>query len=396
MCERRVTRSSMKTRGFLLWLTMSLLVFSSVVSIIYAQENPNEQRLGDSFKLKEQQQSVESKGARYKWRLSPVAQRRRRDGNGIAQQCAADLFALFGGPLAASHVEKSRAKELLDCVRVLAPDLNSSPLDCDSDLDDATLTDEELQEGIFRNGGEKWRNTDFKKKISSPPAAVRDLASKTVEWGGDPTVVMNALGPKSYPVPDVEGSTEQRCTLTKYDDGRRFAKQDITKYMAFLFETIAELSPSVGLNISLNRFDLFHGHMFTAYNTGRLGILFHSREYPAYDENKFPLNLGYCQKGSTLPYDASMALRNIVWLAPMPDCSPVINSSNQTCSKKWLAPGSLFVLDTAEGKILDRELVPDYLDVVHTVSEDDLGDVMLDVNYFSLANNTPEERIFLC
>lgn len=31
--------------------------------------------------------------------------------------------------------------------------------------------------------------------------------------------------------------------------------------------------------------------------------------------------------------------------------------------------GSLFVLDTVEGKILARELVPDYLDVVHTVSE---------------------------
>jgi hypothetical protein len=49
--------------------------------------------------------------------------------------------------------------------------------------------------------------------------------------------------------------------------------QVITSYMAFLFHAISALSPSVGFNVSLNRFDLFHGHMFTTYDTHRLGIL---------------------------------------------------------------------------------------------------------------------------
>jgi hypothetical protein len=40
-----------------------------------------------------------------------------------------------------------------------------------------------------------------------------------------------------------------------------------------LFHAIVTLAPSVGFNVTLSRFDLFHGHIFTSYDTSRLGIL---------------------------------------------------------------------------------------------------------------------------
>ncbi|KAG6514189.1 hypothetical protein ZIOFF_024532 [Zingiber officinale] len=48
--------------------------------------------------------------------------------------------------------------------------------------------------------------------------------------------------------------------------------QELNAYFAFLFELIAERGPSVGLNVNLSRYDLFHGHLFIA-DSGRLGIL---------------------------------------------------------------------------------------------------------------------------
>lgn len=131
--------------------------------------------------------------------------------------------------------------------------------------------------------------------------------------------MLNSLSGDLHPVPDVEGAGEQRCQLTKCTYGHRFKKKELNQYMAFLFEAIAALAPSVGFNVTLNRFDLFHGHLFLAGNTGRLGILFHAREYPAFNEEKFPVHLGYCQVGSSLVYDESVNFRNILWLAPMPD-----------------------------------------------------------------------------
>jgi hypothetical protein len=95
----------------------------------------------------------------------------------------------------------------------------------------------------------------------------------------------------------VEGANAQKCQLTKFEYGQRFADSELNSYMSFLFHAIVTLAPSVGFNVTLSRFDLFHGHIFTSYDTNRLGILFHAREYPAYNNSTFPLNLGYCQKG---------------------------------------------------------------------------------------------------
>ncbi|XP_042415906.1 MADS-box protein AGL72-like [Zingiber officinale] len=48
--------------------------------------------------------------------------------------------------------------------------------------------------------------------------------------------------------------------------------QELNAYFAFLFELIAGRGPSMGLNVNLSRYDLFHGHLFIA-DSGRLGIL---------------------------------------------------------------------------------------------------------------------------
>ncbi|KAG7023977.1 hypothetical protein SDJN02_15005 [Cucurbita argyrosperma subsp. argyrosperma] len=134
-----------------------------------------------------------------------------------------------------------------------------------------------------------------------------------------------------------------------------FKLQELNSYLKFLFELIAARSAALGLNITLNRFDLFHGHLFLAFDNNRLGILFHAKEFPAYDEKAFPYNMGYCQIGSNVPYDASMNMRNILWLAPIP--------SNST--KDWEAP-------------------------------DDLGDAVVDVNYLDTGNAVPNYQIFIC
>jgi hypothetical protein len=49
-------------------------------------------------------------------------------------------------------------------------------------------------------------------------------------------------------------------------------------------------------------------------NQPQVGILFHAAEYPAFDQQHFPVHLGYCQANSTLRFNQrSMDLRNILW-----------------------------------------------------------------------------------
>lgn len=109
-------------------------------------------------------------------------------------------------------------------------------------------------------------------------------------------------------MPDVEGCKEFRCELTRTPYGRRFINevclpitilfalllqfmilvspfisdlvvvflfnlQELNSYLKFLFELIAARGPDVGINLSLSRYDFFHGHLFLARETGRLGIL---------------------------------------------------------------------------------------------------------------------------
>lgn len=303
---------------------------------------------------------------------------------------AANLVALLGSEEDARSVDPDLAQELLSCLRFLVPRVESRR--------GFEFRNGEISDGNVETrrsfSSRKWlavaQDERVKKLIWWPPAPVMELARSAVEWGGDHSVIERALNSTHYPVPDVEQCIEHKCQLTRTTFGRRFVNEELNLYMAFLFETISSLASSAGFNVSLNRYDLFHGHLFLATNTGRLGILFHAKEYPAYNKETFPFHLGYCQTGSFVAYDNSMNLRNILWLAPMPDCS------NRKCSSQWLAPGALVVLDAHPGGIIYEDLVGQWVQDVRTIYEDDFGDVIFDVNYLNVANGASESKIFIC
>uniref|UniRef100_J3NCW9 Uncharacterized protein n=1 Tax=Oryza brachyantha TaxID=4533 RepID=J3NCW9_ORYBR len=92
-----------------------------------------------------------------------------------------------------------------------------------------------------------------------PPALVKELAHLVVDSGGDPTSIHRVLDPTMLPVPDIHEVKKNKCQVTRTPYGRRFANklQDINSYLVFLIELIVAQGPSVGLNVSLSRYDLF-------------------------------------------------------------------------------------------------------------------------------------------
>ncbi len=67
------------------------------------------------------------------------------------------------------------------------------------------------------------------------------------------------------------------------------------------------------LQVNLSRWDLFHAHAFRSWRDGKLGLLFHAKEYPQACED-FPYNLGFCQRSSSLKYDTrGMDFRNLLY-----------------------------------------------------------------------------------
>ncbi|KAF5739873.1 hypothetical protein HS088_TW12G01084 [Tripterygium wilfordii] len=280
-----------------------------------------------------------------------------------------DLLSFLGSANQSSEVNPLVARELSSSLKFLVP---FSPIE--------TKNSRSFSSGTLRSSNEE------NELIWWPPEPVLELARHSVKSGGDPDTVHRALDPTVLRVPDVEGSVEDRCQLTRTPNCWRFISEDLNSYFGFLFEVIATRGPTVGLNVSLNRFDLFHGHLFLSLDSGRLGILFHAKDYPAYDEEVFPYNMGYCQIGSNVNYDESMNLRNILWLAPLP--------SNST--EEWLAPGVLVVLDAHPGGILYRDLIPEYVNYARTIYEDDFGKVVVDVNYLNVGKKVPDHQIFIC
>ncbi|KMT14219.1 hypothetical protein BVRB_4g075800 isoform B [Beta vulgaris subsp. vulgaris] len=286
----------------------------------------------------------------------------------------ADLLSLLGPKDQASKVDFNEARDIWSCFKFLVP--------FDAKLEDDVL----VKRRSMISGVGQRRENEENELIWWPPTPVLELARLSVDSGGDPGVIHRALDPTIIPVPDVEGSKECRCELTRTPYGWNFMNEELNAYLVFLFEMIASRGPSVGLNVSLSRYDFFHGHLFLAKDTGRLGILFHAKEYPAYEEKVFPLNMGYCQTGSDVAYDSTMNLRNILWLAPMPSNS----------SKAWVAPGVLVVLDARPDGIIYRDLIPDYVQIARTLYEEYFGEVAVDVNYLDVGSKSPDYQIFLC
>ncbi|XP_062004192.1 uncharacterized protein LOC133721560 isoform X1 [Rosa rugosa] len=288
-----------------------------------------------------------------------------------------DLLSLLGPKSQSSSVEPLLAQELTSCFKFLVPFRpNAKKLVPEKFSGRKFLT--------FKQKGQREEEED--RLVWWPPQPVLELARLAVDSGGDPAAIQRALDPTMITVPDVEGSEENRCQLTRTPYGRHFISEELNSYIGFLFELILARGPTVGLNVSLNRYDLFHGHLFLALDTGRLGILFHAKEYPAYDKELFPYNMGFCQRGSNVTYDDSMNLRNILWLAPLPSNS----------AKGWEAPGVLVVLNARPDGIIYRDLIPEYVNFARTIYEDDLGEVAVDVNYLAVGNPEPRFQLFIC
>ncbi|KAJ6824234.1 uncharacterized protein M6B38_102965 [Iris pallida] len=289
------------------------------------------------------------------------------------QTLASDLLSLLGSRQQSSSVPAGEAAEIRSCLRFLVPFRPSRG------RPGKVL---ETRRDLLEGGGEEEGN----EMVWWPPAPVMELARLAVDSRGDPAAIQRLLDPTVIPVPDVEGLKNDKCQLTRTPYGRRFANTELNSYFEFLFEMIAARAAMVGFNVSLSRYDLFHGHLFLASNTGRLGILFHAKEYPSYDKEVFPYNMGFCQTGSNVNYDDSINLRNILWLAPLPS----------DVTKAWVAPGTLVVLDAHPEGIIYKQLVPEYVDDVRTIYEDDFGELVADVNYLNIVNVASGNKIFIC
>lgn len=118
---------------------------------------------------------------------------------------------------------------------------------------------------------------------------------------------LNMLEPYGHPVHRIGA-----CQLFPADNcgAHRFRSHEVVSYFVSVFEAAALLA-----NSELSRFDLHHAHMYFNASQNELGLLFHCKEYPAFDDRTFPFNLGYCQMGSGLALgsDDSMNFRTVLW-----------------------------------------------------------------------------------
>ncbi|XP_030474460.2 uncharacterized protein LOC115691871 [Syzygium oleosum] len=314
----------------------------------------------------------------------------------IPKATPSDLLSLLGPPAAAAAAARSPsassvnpvvADRLRSCFKFLVPFSPTTTAMATASKRLSVSRKLIAGDGIGgRRAVESERRRDEDRLVWWPPEPVLELARLAVDSGGDVGAIHRALDPTPIPVPDVEGSKENKCELTRTPYGRRFISEELNAYLKFLFELIESRGSAVGLDVTLSRYDFFHGHLFLANDTGRLGILFHAKEYPSYDKEAFPYYMGYCQTGSNVIYDDSMNLRNILWLAPLPSSS----------TNDWVSPGVLVVLDARPDGIIYQDLIPEYVQFARTIYEDDLGAVAVDVNYLNVGGLKPDYQIFIC
>ncbi|VVB15235.1 unnamed protein product [Arabis nemorensis] len=314
-----------------------------------------------------------------------------RPPSSLPKATANDLLSVLGPPSAASTINPVVSREIRSSLKFLVPFKPDKP---GSELGGCSLRTR-LCSGKIDALERRSRFEEDNSLVWWPPEPILELARLAVDSGGDPGAIQRTLDPKMLPVPDVEGSRKGKFQLTRTPYGRHFIAEEVNSYFEFLFRLIESRGPSVGLDVSLSRYDLFHGHLFLASESGRIGILFHAKEYPAYDKEVFPYNMGYCQRGSDVTYDDSMNLRNILWLGPLPSSS----------TSDWLAPGVLVVLDAHPDGIIYRDLIPDYVKFVRTIYEvlclihsppDDLGTIAVEVNYLNVGAGEPDYQLFMC
>ncbi|CAI5535404.1 unnamed protein product [Closterium sp. Naga37s-1] len=177
--------------------------------------------------------------------------------------------------------------------------------------------------------------TDDSRRIHSltshPPPAVMRLAALTASTF--PPAAPHSSHASDSSQPSGAAGRDCACQSQLSDFREAFRREvlaplllaDINLFFALLFHVIAAFSsltiasspscssssspstspssspptspPSSPPAIHLSRFDLFHCHLFATHASGRLGALFHAKEYPAFCTDSFPVNLGFCQSG---------------------------------------------------------------------------------------------------
>jgi len=218
----------------------------------------------------------------------------------------------------------------------------------------------------------------------------------------------NAWPPRTRALTGAPRGPGCRCQLTTQPRARRFRRATrLNGAAAALFEAIASGSsdrrlpavrqlvpgsirfpllssgpqrgpdPPPRPQVALDRFDLFHAHMFLARRAPGaapgLGLLFHAKEYPRRSA-AFPVNLGFCQANSTLAFDQrAMDLRNLVfyqaraWPARRLQAHAGVARCNTEGAKadggRGWPQGALYALDVGEGSPLRDDLLMDGLQV---------------------------------
>ncbi|GIL48465.1 hypothetical protein Vafri_4981, partial [Volvox africanus] len=123
--------------------------------------------------------------------------------------------------------------------------------------------------------------------------------------------LLRHLGP---PLPNKGYTTisGKQCFLAPGDTVQRFLDPSLESFLLSLFRCIEDQRAPM---VTLGPYCLFHAHLFIASPPAPgVGLLFHACEYPAFDVDCFPYNLGYCQEGSPLrPMGQQLAQRNILW-----------------------------------------------------------------------------------
>ncbi|CAE8659773.1 unnamed protein product [Polarella glacialis] len=148
--------------------------------------------------------------------------------------------------------------------------------------------------------------------------------------------------------------------------------RELEESLARLLYSTAAAARAQGFDVQVSRFDLFHGHLFLRAHGCGLGILLHAAEYPARCKDSFPVNLGFCQEGSTVQYsDHRMRYRNIL----------VLFSTG--------LPSQGFVLDASSALV--EALIPEYARApLYTLYEEALGEPMADVYFLPRASCEPD------
>uniref|UniRef100_A0A0R0F279 Uncharacterized protein n=1 Tax=Glycine max TaxID=3847 RepID=A0A0R0F279_SOYBN len=103
-----------------------------------------------------------------------------------------------------------------------------------------------------------------------PPEPVLELARLAVDSGGDPAAIHRLLDPTIIPHRYLIVKDQRKSAVSSPELAMADASFELNLYLQFLFELIVDRGPSVGLDVALNRFDLFHGHLFLALDSGRL------------------------------------------------------------------------------------------------------------------------------